>query len=147
MRLWRFVHQRHVKTAFTGEGTRLHGSRWVSQGREAVYLSDSAAQAVLETLVRLDDVERLADYRLFSVEVPEDAVADAQVPNEWRETPAPRGLQDIGDAWLDDAKGLALRVPCVLVPGANVLLDPRHEAFGALRPQPVDWVVDPRLAK
>lgn len=48
------MHARWEDTAFSGEGAALYPERWNSAGERVVYLADSPALTVLETLVHLE---------------------------------------------------------------------------------------------
>ena len=54
MRLWRICRDIHAASAFSGEGARLFGGRWNSQGVRVVYASPSLALAAIETFVHLE---------------------------------------------------------------------------------------------
>lgn len=150
--VWRVVEARWAADPFSGEGARLHGGRWASPGRPVVYAAESLALATLEALVRAGHFDRLRGYRCVpaTADVADDLIetlALADLPAGWDARPPTAVSQALGDAWLGTGWALALRVPSVVVPpDRNVLLNPAHPAFGALRvgaalPVPVD----PRL--
>ncbi|PXA88584.1 RES domain-containing protein [Caulobacter sp. D4A] len=125
-----------------GEGARLYGGRWNSPGRPMLYTAASPSLAVLEVLVHLDLPPELLplDYRLLSIEVPDDAPRlelDA----------VPQDSVAAGDAFLLAGQALCLRVPSQVVPQEiNTLLNPRHAAFAevrVVRDEPFRF--DPRL--
>ncbi len=125
-----------------GEGARLYGGRWNSPGRPMLYTAASPSLAVLEVLVHLDLPPDLLplDYRLLSIEVPDDAPRlelDA----------VPQDSVATGDAFLLAGQALCLRVPSQVVPQEiNTLLNPRHPAFvgvRVVRDEPFRF--DPRL--
>lgn len=125
-----------------GEGARLYGGRWNSPGRPMLYTAASPSLAVLEVLVHLDLPPDLLplDYRLLSIEVPDDAPRlelDA----------VPQDSVATGDAFLTAGQALCLRVPSQVVPQEiNTLLNPRHPAFAevrVVRDEPFRF--DPRL--
>jgi RES domain-containing protein len=134
---WRIVQERYSKEAFTGEGARLYGGRWNSAGHAAVYAAGSRSLAVLEMLVHLDGPQLLSSYLLYEAEFPESLVTEMNVgdlPRDWRDDPAPRSTQAIGDAWIRGGASVVLRVPSVLIPEEhNYLLNPRHAEFGRIR--------------
>jgi RES domain-containing protein len=140
MRVWRLVKSKHALSAFDGEGARRYGGRWNSVGTIATYASDSAALAVLEVLVHLEDIRVLPAYSLVSAVIPDELIEDldpASLPRDWNAFPVAPPIQAIGDAWLRSARALGLRVPsAVVTPGVNVLINPAHVAFARM-------VVDP----
>ncbi|MGH7614190.1 MAG: RES family NAD+ phosphorylase [Gemmatimonadales bacterium] len=133
---WRIVKAKHAARAFDGEGARLHGGRWTSVGRSAVYTSGTVALATLELLVHLDSAAPLAAYVLFAVAIPEQTVSvldPISLPRNWRASPAPAALRALGDRWLEESRSAVLRVPSAVVGAVgvefNYLLNPAHPDF------------------
>lgn len=147
--LWRICKQRYQGTAFQGEGARREGGRWNSPGFPVVYTSESAALATLEMLVHIEDAQLLPSYVLIPASIDESLIETLDVddlPSNWRQYPAPESTQEIGDSWIMDPSSVALRVPSVVVPGDNVILNPGHPEFDELQVgESVDWDFDPRL--
>lgn len=91
--------------------------------------------------------------RVIAVDIPDrlavTAIDVANLPDDWRRTPPPRALRNIGEAWLDAGESAVLRVPSVIVPiEFNYLLDPRHPAFEDLGiHEPESFEIDKRLYK
>jgi RES domain-containing protein len=135
---WRLCRRPHAD--LTGEGARLFGGRWNKPGRPVVYLAEHPALAALEVRVHLDLPFELlpVDFVLMRVGVPDDPDTAFAVEQDTVAT---------GDAWLAEARSVALRVPSVLIPHAwNVLLNPRHpEAAQALIQDTEPFGFDPRL--
>ncbi len=150
MRVYRLTLPRYAGTAFSGEGARRVGGRWTPVGRPVVHTSGNVSLAVLETLVHTA-VNSMPSQRLIAVDVPESLpveVIDAtDLPDDWRRTPAPTSLQDIGRAWLGAARTAVLQAPSVIVPiEFNYLLNPRHPDFERLRVHaPEPFPIDKRL--
>ena len=137
-----------------GEGGRLIGGRWHTQGRPIVYLSEHPALALLEHLVHLEiELEDLPDsYQLLEVEIPDNvptgSVSDdglSQRDANWRSNVAL--TCSVGDAWLTDAQALIYRVPSVILPrSTNVLFNPAHsDAHRARIVSSTNPPYDPRL--
>ena len=150
--VWRIVKARYARSAFDGEGARLHGGRWNSVGNPVVYTSDSPALAALETLAGLNNSALLSAFVLIPVSLPEVAVQAldaAALPPSWRSFPPPAELAALGDAWLSAAKSLALRVPSAVIEQQfNYLLNPRHPRFTKLAIGPTRiFAFDERLFK
>ena len=151
MRVWRLCPQRRAGSAFDGEGARRYGGRWNHVGVPAVYASATISLAVLEYLVHAD-LGLLPDRLVvIPIELPTRLVVKvgdvAELPKEWRHTPAPDAVKDIGTAFLRAAKAPVLEVPSAVVPQeSNFVLNPRHARFsdltvGAAQP----FSLDPRL--
>ena len=148
--VWRLVKEKYADSAFSGEGARQGGGRFNSPGRPVVYTSESLALAELEILVHLP-TSRLPDsYVAFRAHLPDGAVRAldrARLPSNWRESPVPRSVQAVGDAWLKSESSLALRVPSAVVPAEdNVLINPEHPRFEEVTIDgPLDPDIDDRL--
>lgn len=115
---------RAAYTALDGEGARLYGGRWNSPGRPMLYTAASPSLALIEVMVHLDLTPELLpdDYRLVTIEVPDDAT------HELRDTPIePAECFQIGDAFLERANDLVLLVRSVVVSQErNALINVRH---------------------
>lgn len=128
---YRIVNKRHAESAFDGEGAKLYGGRWNSKGLAAVYCSDSAALAMLEILVHLNDEAVMADWVIYRVEIPERSILmlrHEDIPENWLENPPPLSTRKIGDSWLEGKESFALSVPSATIPfdGRNIILNPNH---------------------
>jgi len=114
----------------SGRGGRIASSRWHTKGSRIVFLAESPAAAMLETLVHLEyDVEDFPDdFKLLKVAAPEDMkihVIDLSAISDWENKP--EMSRELGDQWLAQCETALARVPSVLVPFAwNVLLNPEH---------------------
>jgi RES domain-containing protein len=147
---WRIVQEKFSSEAFTGEDARLYGGRWNSAGHAAVYAAGSRALAVLEILVHLDGPQLLNSYLLYEATFSESLVTEllaGDLPPDWRDDPAPRSAQKIGDEWIRSGASAVLRVPSVLIPQEhNYLLNPQHAEFGKIRiSEPERFAFDSRL--
>ena len=149
---WRIVKAQHAATAFDGEGARRVGGRWNSPGNAAVYVSSSAALAVLEMLVHLGTPSVLPAYVLIECRFERSLVVTLQpanLPARWRDHPAPAEVQGVGDRWLRDGQSAVLEVPSVVVPQeSNFVLNPSHKRFHEIQIlEPGPYVLDQRLAQ
>ncbi|WP_081914560.1 RES family NAD+ phosphorylase [Thermus amyloliquefaciens] len=148
MRAYRLVKEAHAPEALTGRGAALRGGRWNPKGLPAVYASEHLALAVLEWLAYALEFPSLRGYVYFRLEVPEALIREPKaLPEDWRNLPYPASTQALGRAFLEAGEGLALRVPSVVVPeGWNLVLNPRHPAFGEVNVEgPFPFVPDARL--
>jgi len=148
-RTWRIVKSSRSATAFDGEGARLFGGRWNSPGTAMVYTAGSQSLAVLELLV-LQASRLLTSFCAIPVDFDPaltQAVDPAQLPTDWRQSPAPAALQRIGDQWAAEIRSVVLQVPCAIVPDeANFLLNPHHPDFSRVNiGPPTSFRLDPRL--
>lgn len=130
---YRLVKKKWLDMAFDGEGARLYGGRWNSRGQACIYLAGSESLAMLEVMVHLQDYRLLQHYALLQVLLDETQVMQTsreQLPEDWRDEPAPSSTAALGDGWLKSQQSLALAVPSVVVPREwNYLLNPLHPDF------------------
>jgi RES domain-containing protein len=89
---------------------------------------------MLEYFVHLDSDDPPPELVLAMADVPDDLNRDQmrveKLPANWRVSPAPPELANIGEAFVQDAKRAVLLVPSVLSPTENNwLLNPAHPDF------------------
>jgi RES domain-containing protein len=149
-RAWRIVQRRHVDTAFDGEGARRHGGRWNHKGTPLIYAAPTRSLAILELLVNLHRPTILEDFVLIPIDFPEDALKKkrrANLPKDWRESPAPNSSKDIGTNWVKSRTSAILQVPSVILPEEkNFLLNPHHPEYKKIKiGKPDSITLDPRL--
>jgi RES domain-containing protein len=115
-----------------------------------VYTSSSLALASLEVLVHCDIDFVPTDLVAIEISIPDDlkikAIAASKFPRAWRKYPAPRGLQKLGDAWLDGVTSCVLRVPSAVIPSeSNFLINPRHPDMPRIKiVRKLEFRFDPR---
>lgn len=105
-------------------------ARWNSAGVRVAYASEHPALAALELLGYWNNYPRMHGYRLFSAKLLDEDVREADPgvnPHDHAQT------RPYGDAWVREARSLALRVPSVVIPlSHNILVNPAHPRFAAL---------------
>jgi RES domain-containing protein len=146
MRLWRICRVIHSAGAFSGEGARLFGGRWNSQGVRVVYTSPSLALAAVETFIHLEPNLRPDDLVSIEAVLPNDASIERLdldfLPRKWRALEYD-ALRKLCDGWILAGKTVALNVPSAAIRGEwNVLLNPAHSDFRRLKiekPKPFEF--------
>lgn len=119
----------------SGNGSRLFGGRWNSEGVFALYTSSSRSMALLETLAHTPAKMLDANnYQLITLSVPDGLdvgeIRLSSIPDGWDDPDTPLFTKRIGDRFLNEKKTLILAVPCVLVPEElNYILNPMHKDF------------------
>jgi RES domain-containing protein len=146
---WRMVKEKHVATAFSGEGAAKTGGRWNSRGVAVVDTSATRSLAALETLVRLNPPVMFS-YRSIRIEFDEAWVGHlplAALPSDWKTEPPPISTRQLGDAWARSLRSAILAVPSAMIPEElNYLLNPAHPDFKNIAiGKPVPFTFDPRL--
>jgi RES domain-containing protein len=146
---WRLT--RRPYQALDGEGARLYGGRWNSEGLPVVYASATLSLAALEYLVHVDPAEAPGDLVAMRLALPEDLqrerVDPSDLPPGWNGIAVHPECVRRGDAWAREGRTPLLLVPSAIVPEEeNVLINPRHPA--ATRLAVIDtrpFAFDPRL--
>ena len=147
---WRIVRATLVNSAFSGEGARVYGGRWNSQGTAVIYVSEHESLAALELLVHLTPLPADDRYRSFRIEWEDKLTEYFPVKNlraNWNAEPPTVQTMQIGDDWVHAGKSVALAVPSVLSTSEmNFLLNPKHPDFKKIKiSQPIDYRFDSRL--
>ena len=123
----------------TGNGARLYGGRWNSEGVFALYASESRSLALLENIVHTPiAIFREKIYLIVSIYIPDDAgirvVDAADLPQSWDAFDANPVARNYGDAFFKRAEHLLLKVPSVLMPEEfNYILNPLMPAMKAVK--------------
>lgn len=149
MHVWRITRRAHQ--ALDGEGARLSGGRWNSEGVPLVYTSATLSLAALEYLAHVDVEDVPADLVALEIEVPDDTTAETlsveALPEEWNRAEGHPACVEAGDGWARAGRTLRLGVPSAVIPHeANVLLNPKHAEAVRLRVVSArDFVFDLRL--
>lgn len=137
MIVWRICRAAYKK--LDGEGARVNGGRWNSEGVAVIYTSTSVSLAALELLVHVEPLSIPADLIAMEIQIPDSPGMSAfaevkRLPADWRAYPAPEWQADLGDTWVADGTFLLLGVPSAVVPEEyNVLINPAHPAMGDVR--------------
>lgn len=134
IRVFRVLRALHARALFDGEGAYRYGGRWSSPGTRLAYASEHQSLAMLEYFVHLDPEDTPDDLVLATAEVPENVsrewMPSDSLPANWRESPAPIQLAQIGDEFVKKAGSCLLLVPSALaVRENNVLINPQHAEF------------------
>jgi RES domain-containing protein len=151
MKAWRIVSPSYATSALDGLGAALYPGRWNHAGTRMVYLAESLALAVLETLVHMDISQAPAESRTILVEIPDDLpytlLAENQLPGDWDAIPGPESLKDIGTQWAQAGREAILIVPSAVVRQEHlVLLNPLHpDATRITHQAPEAFSYDQRL--
>lgn len=148
---WRIVKSKYVAGAFTGQSASDYGGRWNSPGTRIVYTASSTSLALLEILVHLGFPQTLPSYSLILAVFDEDLLLQLDIPSlpdNWREHPAPRETQTIGDEWIAGGRSAVLAVPSAIIPHEmNLLVNPLHPDFTKITlHDPIAFPIDGRLA-
>lgn len=133
---------------FNGKGAANSNNRWNTKGTEVIYTAENRALALAEILVHLPMRHLPKDYRLLTIEIPNDIAIKAIQPTElevaWNQFPHTNQSQQIGNEFIQNNKYCLLKVPSAVVQGDfNVLINPHHKDFHRINvvditPFPID---------
>ncbi len=119
----------HFVDNLSGEGAKIYGGRWNSEGVPAVYFASSRALAVLEVLVHLPTGLLPKNYCMASFEVDVE-FAEFQLkdfPEKWGVYPFLKQTQLMGNQFFKQNKFPLLKVPSAIVSGDfNYVANPFH---------------------
>lgn len=138
MELFRIT-QDEFANDLSGNGARLFGGRWNSEGYYALYTSGTRSLALLETLAHTP--AKMLDtntYQLITLSVPDNAlkekIALSVLPPAWNAPDTRPATRRIGDQFLKDNKNLMLAVPSVILPEEiNYIINPLHADIKKLK--------------
>jgi RES domain-containing protein len=147
--VWRIA--REPFQALDGEGARLNGGRWSSEGVLVIYTSTSLALAALEYLVHVDPVDVPDDLVAMAIEIPdnlaEERISVSDLPQDWNEVADHPSCLSHGNAWAQNGRTALLRVPsAIVIEEENMLINPGHVEAGRIAVKHVrPFSFDPRL--
>lgn len=131
MELYRITQQEFAED-LSGNGAKLFGGRWNSEGFFALYTSSSRSLALLETLAHTPaKMLEVKVYHLITLAVPDNLVtqkvAVKNLQNGWDAPDTRPFTKKIGDAFLTEKKYLMMQVPSVMMPEEmNYVINPMH---------------------
>lgn len=110
-----------------GTGAKLFGGRWNQVDTPCIYTSESRSLAVLEYSVNIN-IDFISDSLSICIfEIDEKQIKEIkpqELPNDWRETPAPYSTKSIGTEWLQNNVPI-IKVPSIIIPDEhNYILNP-----------------------
>jgi RES domain-containing protein len=137
-RVYRILRKPYSKRPFDGEGAYLFGGRWSSAGTRIAYTAEHLSLAMIEYFIHIDSDHPPKDLVVATAEVPgsisRTAISPKQLPMNWRQSPPPPELTEIGDRFVREGRLAMLIVPSAIVPAeSNWLINPRHPDFSRIR--------------
>lgn len=132
MEVYRITQEKFAED-LSGNGSRLFGGRWNSEGFFALYSSATRSMALLETLAHAPaKMLDTKNYQLITLSVPDSIVPKeilvSALPKSWDAADTRSFTKRLGDKFLIDKISLLLAVPCVLIPEEiNYVLNPLHK--------------------
>jgi RES domain-containing protein len=138
MEIYRITQQEFAED-LTGNGARLFGGRWNSEGFFALYTSSSRSLALLETLAHTP--AKFLDvrvYHLITLSVPDNILTQKisfkNLLPGWDAPDTRPFTKKMGDAFLSNKKNLMLEVPSVMMPEEiNYVINPLHKDMNQVK--------------
>lgn len=134
MELYRITQEKYADD-MSGNGAKLFGGRWNSEGSSALYTASSRSLALLETLAHTP-AKMLSTkvYMLITLHVPDTVTIQEsdfkKMPLGWDAPDIRLFTQKTGDSFLASKMNVLLSVPSVLVyEENNFILNPLHPDF------------------
>ena len=137
-RVYRILRKPYSRKPLDGEGGYRFGGRWPSPGIRVAYMAEHLSLAMLEYFVHIDSGDSPNDLVVVAAEIPDTvsrtSISPKQLPANWRQSPAPPELAEIGDGFVRNRRAAILIVPSALAPAeSNWLINPRHPDFSKIR--------------
>ncbi len=153
MQVFRIAKTRCIRD-LSGTGAMLHGGRWNRKNIPVIYTAENRSLATIEFLVHVSLLSIVPkNLRIASLEIPDDIVPEqisvTDLPNDWRDYPAPSELADLGSEWAIAGQSLLLRVPSAAVVNEfNILINPKHPEMNRVSLSRVEsYALDRRLLR
>ena len=131
----------------------LYGGRWHRKNIPVIYSAENRALATVEFLVHVPLSIVPNNLSIACLEIPDDIVPEqismTQLPNNWRDYPAPPELADLGSEWALSRRSLLLRAPSVVVVDEfNILINPKHSDINRVTISHIEsYIFDRRLLR
>ena len=118
----------------SGEGARLYGGRWNSEGHSLIYAAQTSSLAMLEILVHINARRVGANFCIMVIEVPDVLVPSpiliADLPLNWDNKPYGYATQGIGDDFVGKGEKVVMCVPsAVNILEYNYLINDKHPDY------------------
>jgi RES domain-containing protein len=130
MKVYRIAKTQYIHD-LSGSGAKIYGGRWNHRGTSMIYTSENRALATVEYLVHVPLSIVPPDLGLAILQIPDNItpkeIPMSELPDNWREYPAPSKLAELGTAWVKVNESLLLRVPSAVIEHEfNILINPLH---------------------
>jgi RES domain-containing protein len=137
-RVYRILRKPYARKPLDGEGAYRFGGRWSSVGTRLVYTSEHLSLAMIEYFIHIDPDDPPKDLVAVTADVPHSitqiSISPKQLPANWRQSPPPSELAEIGDRFVRERRAAVLIVPSALaLVERNWLINPRHPEFSKIR--------------
>jgi RES domain-containing protein len=152
-RVYRILRKPYSTKPLDGEGAYRFGGRWSSVGTRLAYTAEHLSLAIIEYFIHIDPDDPPKDLVAVTADVPDSVsrtlISATRLPANWRRSPSPPKLAEIGDRFVRDRRAAMLIVPSALAPAeSNWLINPRHQEFSRIRLRSVEaFEYDPRFFK
>ena len=133
MRCYRIATKQYAQK-LSGEGARLYGGRWNSEGHSLIYAAETSSLAMLEILVHINARRVGANFCIMVIDVPDALVAAPILTNDlplhWDKNPYGYATQSLGDDFILKGEKVAISVPSAVNSlECNYLINDRHLNF------------------
>ena len=111
-RVYRILRKPYAKRPLDGEGAYRFGGRWSSVGTRLAYTAEHLSLAMIEYFIHIEPDDPPKDLVAVTAEVPDSvsriSISPKQLPANWRQSPSPPELAEIGDRFVRDCRAATL---------------------------------------
>ena len=153
MIVYRIVNEKYALD-LSGNGAKLNGGRWNSEGNPALYVSSHISLAYLEILVNANYDQLIkAKFKVMSIDISLvtmiESPSTVDLPFQWDSIMITTHSQRYGDSFLISRKALMLKIPSAVVPEEyNYMINPLHADISKIKIiYSRDFFIDSRISK
>lgn len=147
MKVYRLTKTQYAED-IKGTGAKLFGGRWNHIDIPCVYAAESRALSILEYAVNVhvDFIPRALSMCVFELDESKiHSLEEADLPGNWRSTPAPKSTKDFGTKLLQEQKHI-IKIPSIIIPSEfNYILNPLAAGKSFELIQTTDFIFDLRI--
>lgn len=147
MKVYRLTKTQYAEDV-KGTGSKLYGGRWNHIDFPCIYTAESRALSILEYAVNIhvDFIPRALSICVFELDDTKiHELEEAELPGNWRQTPAPKSTKDFGTKLLESQKPI-FKIPSIIIPSEfNYILNPLAQGKAFELIEATDFIFDLRI--
>lgn len=109
-------------------------NRWNKHAQQVIYTSGSISLCALELLAHTSGIRPAGTFQIMHIEIADHAefmkISEDLLPTDWQGLATYPITQQLGSAWYQSRKSLALQIPSAIIPQeSNYILNTDHPDF------------------